>query len=33
MKDLFVTEDANAVVEQFEKEKNAEIEGELGSKV
>lgn len=33
MKDLFVTEDANAVMEQFEKEKNAEIEGQLGSQV
>ena len=27
---LFVTEDANAVLEQFEKEKEADIEGQLG---
>lgn len=28
---LFVTEDANAVLEQFEKEKEADIEGQLGN--
>ena len=33
IKNLFVTEDNNAVMEQFEKEKEAEIEGELGSKI
>ena len=30
---LFVTEDANAVMDQFEKEKETEVERELGSKV
>jgi len=33
MKNLFVTEDDNAVMDQFEKEKQADIEGELGDKV
>ena len=33
MKSLFVTEEDNAVLDQFEKEKDNEIENELGSKV
>lgn len=32
-KNLFVTEDENAVIEQFEREKHEEIERELGTKV
>jgi U3 small nucleolar RNA-associated protein 14 len=33
MKKLFVTEEENAVYDQFEKEKEAEIEGELGDSI
>ena len=33
MKNLFVTEDSNAVIEQFEKEKANDIEGKLGETV
>jgi len=33
LKNLFVTEDENMVIDQFEKEKNADVEKELGSKV
>ena len=33
LKSLFVTEDDNAVMEQFEKEKDNEIENELGATV
>ena len=33
MKNLFVTEDENAVIEQFEKEKETEIEKDLGNQI